>query len=527
MILGCLSFIADAQVNRYAVTFSDKVGTPYTVGNPEAFLSMRAIARRSTQNINVTEVDLPVTPDYVAGVTAAGANVLLRTRWMNGVLIECSSAVAATVMGLPFVNDVELVAVGARPNAREGNSGGRKASRSSADATEAQLAMLGIDVMHADGYTGNNVYVAVFDGGFDGVDAVDFFDDLRTDNRILYTEDLVYGGTDVYRHDDHGTGVFSAMAAYKTDEYTGGAVEASYVLFVSEDVATEYRIEEYNWLIAAEKADSAGVDIINASVGYNTFDDPSMDYTPAQMDGETALVSQAATLAAERGIVVVCSAGNSGSSAWQIITAPADAEGILAVGNVNLSGIKSPSSSIGPSADGRIKPDVVALGTGVAVIRASGEIQNRNGTSFASPLIASLAAGLRQRFPNVTTTMLTQAIRMSASQATTPDNQLGYGIPSYITAVELLASEEQEEDLAVFPNPVSDTLYVVPRTPQEIPRASVALVTLTGQTLAQYDLAFSDAANRWKLPMQHYPAGVYLVRIKTGDRWRVFKIVKV
>lgn len=511
------------------VFFKDKAGTSYTVTAPEEFLSERAIERRSKQGISVTEKDIPVNQNYVQSVKDIGVEIMYSTRWMNGVLIQCASGLLPSIEALPFVERTELVAPGQKPlssGRRKFNA--RKASTNGDEPTDNQLTMIGLSDMHEAGFRGEGVSIAIFDAGFEGVNSAEAFQHIFQEGRVntSVSYDFVYDQNDVFRHDDHGTGVFSVMAGYVPDAFTGGAYKANYQLYVTEDIGSEYRIEEYNWLFAAERADSAGVDIINSSLGYNTFDLSSMNYSKSDLDGETAIVSQAAKLASERGIIVVASAGNEGNNSWQLVTPPADNQLVLSAAAVNSIGERSPTSSTGPSADERIKPDVAALGVGVSVIKPSGSIGTSSGTSFSSPLIASLVAGVWQRYPDLKNTEITNAIRSSASQANNPDVLLGYGIPNFKAVVNLLEWKPQEELLVVFPNPVVDTLTIRPRSPIEITSCRVEVISLQGQVIADREIEFDWLNRNFQTDFSDLAGGMYFLRIWLDERIFSYKLVK-
>jgi serine protease AprX len=428
LLLVMSTAVSWAQKDRYMVFFKDKSGTPYSVADPAAFLSPAAIERRVKHDVQITAQDLPVNPAYINGVKDAGAEVYFTTRWLNGLLVQAEDDVIIQVEALPFVDRVELVAPQARlaPRGRIRVNERRKGTKTSA-ATNVQLNMIGLTDMHSDNIRGEGVTIAILDSGFEGVDVSAPFSHIFQEGRIdlQASRDFVYNSDNVFQYDDHGTEVFSVIAAFQPGEFTGGAYKASYQLYVTEEVPTEYRIEEYNWLFAAERADSAGADIIQSSLGYYDFDGASMDYLKSQMDGVTAVVSKAAKWAADRGIIVVVSAGNEGNVSWQIITAPADVENVLAVAAVDANLRRSNSSSTGPTSDQRIKPDVAALGVGTSVIESSGSPGRSSGTSLAAPLITSLAAGVLQKYPAATNLEILDAIRKSASQSAKPDNFIG------------------------------------------------------------------------------------------------------
>lgn len=513
---------AYAQVNRYAVFFRDKAGSPYSISNPSAFLSTRSLERRAKNIVPVTEEDLPVTPAYVDNLRNAGAAVLYTSRWFNAAVIQCPVSLVGSLLSLPGVDRIEMVAPGSRP------SGRLSLTDRVQEVTDTQLAFHHLNEMHQDNVQGDGVYIAIFDSGFRGADTIAAFRHVMNEGRLPPGSvfNFVHGGTHVFGYDDHGTAVWSVIAGKKSGTFTGGAYKATFMLAVTEDVSSEYRIEEFNWTVAAERADSAGVDVINTSLGYNTFDDPAMDYSPSQMNGNTAIISQAAFKAAQRGIVVVVSAGNEGARPWQIITAPADARDILAVGNVNSSGLKSPSSSIGPSADGRIKPDVAGLGTAVAVVRGNGSIGLVSGTSLSAPLATSLAAGLLQLFPDAKSSDIVRAIKMGASQPGNPDNLIGYGIISYIGSRNYLQVVTAEPKLMAYPNPVTNgVLTLISLNPEAIPSADFQVVRSTGQVVYSGNLVFQQDEPAVTLSFQNLSAGLYFIRLKWAGGTSVIKII--
>lgn len=521
-----------AQKNRYMVFFKDKDGVSQTLARPIEFLSEKAIQRRLEHEIEITTTDLPVSKTYVRGVSDAGAEVYYTTRWMNGVLVQCEPALLDVLRELSFVDRVEFVAPLAKLT-----SGGRRAfnlrrkSNHTGVETESQLEMLGIDRMHDAGYRGEGVTIAVLDSGFPGVNSAPAFSEIITEGRFN-TEasyDFVHNRADVFQHDDHGTEVLSVIAAEIPDAFTGGANEATFQLFITEDVPTEYRIEEYNWLFAAEKADSAGADIIHSSLGYYDFDDPSMNYTAAQMDGQTTVVTRAAQWAADRGIVVVTSAGNEGNvSSWKIITAPADGADVLAVGGVNSARLKVSSSSTGPTADNRVKPDLAALGLGVKVVKSNGQISTASGTSLSAPLITSLVAGVMQRYPDLSNKEIIALLRRTASQAMSPDNLLGYGIPNFQAVVNYQERTQQSTPFAIYPNPLKDdTLTISPQDPEIIDSCQVEIISAQGRVLGRGTVRFDWLNRTYQTDMSAMAPGLYFIRIQSDKRRQTFKIIKL
>jgi subtilisin family serine protease len=475
LFLASVSF-AQIAPSRYWVKFSDKNGSPFSINAPEAFLSQRAIQRRLNQNIAVIENDIPVNQTYIDAVAATGAQILNRSKWHNSVtILSNDSAQIDAINALPFVVNVNAVALAQQPVVDLHNKFGvlnevlNKTEVASPSISNAdygmglnQIDMLGGIQLHEAGFRGQGVLIAVIDAGFYNSDILTVFDSLRNENRIIATRDFVDGDLNVYGGSTHGTMVLSTMAAISPGQLIGTAPKASYLLLRSEEGATEYLIEEINWASAAEFADSAGADIINSSLGYTDFDDASQDHTYADMDGNTAPVSIAADIAASKGIAVVNSAGNEGSSPWFRISAPSDADSVLAIGAVDGFGQYVAFSGKGYSYDGRIKPNVVAQGKDAAVVSTgTGDIMTGNGTSFSGPIIAGMVACLWQANPTLTNMELLHAIEQSASQYNNPDSLMGYGIPNFSIANLILSdhmpeSLDKDELLKVYPSPFDE-----------------------------------------------------------------------
>lgn len=452
-----------AQTNRYVVYFTDKADTEYTVDTPSAFLSAKAIERRQNQNIDITTADFPVNSAYVTGIENLGVKTYFTSRWMNAVLVEATADQIADIESESFVLKTDYAAPGQKLNGTPDPENITRASNPPSNtgnlSSGKQLSMLFAQTMHSEDISGAGVWIAVLDDGFVDANLSSAFSHTFENDRLKDVFDFTTGGQDVFQYDDHGTSSWSCLGANYSTEVVGTGYDADISLYVTEDVSSEYRIEEYNWLFAAERADSAGVDIITSSLGYNDFDDDNMDYTLSDLDGKTSIISQAANMAINRGILVVTSAGNSGtSSTWPFVSMPADVENIIAVGALDSNSDLVNFSSIGPTNDDRIKPEVVALGAGVTVISGGNVVAQKNGTSFAAPLIAGFAAGLWQKFPTLTNLELRDLILSSSSNFSTPNNNIGYGLPDYNVAVgnePLAVSELISESVSVYPNPVT------------------------------------------------------------------------
>ncbi len=436
----------------YMVTFKDKKGTEYNTDRPGEFLSERALLRRAAHGTEITETDLPLSPKYLNKVMDTGATLWLKSKWMNGVVVAAAGPQVKQLRKLKFVTDVELVAPvqyeRASPLPVVPNLD-RPEPRADAVPTDARFYGYGWanltgmkgDSLHAWGFRGKGVLVGVFDGGFPGVNYKDFLG-YNEEAEVPANYDVVEQDETALDGSTHGATVLSTMAANHPFFFIGTAPEAKYVLFKTENGKGEHRLEEINYVVALELADSIGVDVVNSSLGYTTFSSKSMDYKYRDLDGKTSPASRGITTAFQRGMIIVTSAGNSGSDPWKYVGTPADSPDAFSIGALNKDGSRAYFSSYGPTADGRTKPDVSALGVDVAAITANGRgLTSANGTSLASPLVAGLMACLRQAVPDATNQELLDAVRATASQADSPDNERGWGQPNFAAAYRMLMGE--------------------------------------------------------------------------------------
>ncbi|WP_223860665.1 S8 family serine peptidase [Spirosoma validum] len=544
IVFLCVQTTGFSQVGKYLVLLRDKANSPYSVSKPDQFLSTRSIQRRQKQNIAVLERDLPVNPSYVTQLQQAGAKIWYTSRWLNAVLIEASDATLSAVQKLSFVKGLEFNRALSKTQAVSEPRVNSVKTYSTQKTVAAdppldygvsvdQITQIGVDKMHQQGYHGENILIGVLDAGFLNADKVSFLKPLFDEKRILSTYDFVNKETSVYEDDSHGLEVLSAIAATTDKQLYGTAYKSSFILLRTEDAPTEKQIEEANWLFGAEYADSAGVDVINSSLGYFEFDDASTNYTYQNMDGKTALCTRAAQIATETGMIVVVAAGNEGSSAWRYIDAPADAASVLAIGAVTQTGQRASFSSFGPSADGRVKPDLAARGQGDVVGKPNGTIGLENGTSIASPLIAGLVAGFWQANPTLTAAQVTDVLRRSGSQFSSPNNELGYGIPNFDRASTIakslgpLAVDPGTIPLLLFPNPFNDTepLSVQLEGLNATTPVDASLADLSGRLLWQKRYTASGLAS-FVLPNLGLSAGVYVMTFVAGDKKRTLKVVK-
>ena len=545
VLLSCLMLVAmliTSAQDRYMVFFSDKANVGYSIDHPEEFLTSRAIARREKHGIAITEQDLPVDQNYINQVADKGVDVFFSTKWFNGVLAQMTASQATSVGQLSFVDSVVYIAGGTRLLTTPGTYTVAETfldPESVNSNTEVQLAMLGADDMHEDGFEGQGMMIAVFDSGFPGVNKYKPFEHIFAEDRLVATRDFIANSGNVFQYNTHGASVFSNIASDYLD-VIGTAPKASFVLCVTEDVKSEYWIEEYNWLFAAEFADSLGVDVINGSLGYSTFSDKNMDYTYEDMNGQNTLVAKAANIASQKGMIVVVSAGNEGNGSWKYITSPGDAKDILTVGSVTSGYNKSSFSSVGPTADGRIKPDVCAMGTSASIFNASlstsGEttsarITTGNGTSFSSPQIAGFAAAIWQANPEWTNQEVMESIRMSGTSSLVPDSLYGFGVPKYRLAVNgatIDAVDVFEDKLKVYPNPFSEDKVTLDFGDLKLKgKLEILIKDMEGKSIYHNKIDGQEIPNNLEIAIDPTVNGVYFLILRTKRFNKTVKLVKI
>lgn len=541
LLFFALAISAEAySQDRYAVFFKFKPQTTLSLSNPKAFLTQKALDRRTREKIQADSLDLPVAEKYVSQLVPLSNYLLYTSKWLNAVVLVTDEAKSKTIQTLPFVDRVELIARGflPRPGGRVGTEvisdekihpkWQLRESSVQNNSYDFQNQLIGIDKMHQAGFTGKGVTVAVFDAGFPGMKTASSFAHLFSKNQIIGQKDVVRPwNSDVFLDNQHGTNVSSLIASNEPAKLVSGAYDANYIFAITEEVATEYRIEEFNWVRAAEYADSLGVDVINSSVGYIDFDDPVMTYTKQQLDGKTTYVTRGATIAAKKGILIVNSVGNYGGAGASSLIAPADAAGILSVGSVTSTSTVSGFSSRGPTADGRIKPELVAFGQAPILVRSNGTVGTGQGTSFSAPQITALAAGLWQARPEWTKDQLILNLLRSASQYDKPDNNLGYGIPNFSKAYlgEILSVESQEiMDFKLYPNPLSSTELSLDFGMET--ELDLKVFDVSGRKVAEERLFRTTKSEPYRVGLPNLQPGLYLLQLTDGNRVYRTKLLK-
>ena len=547
LIFLCSHFaIGQTTSFNYWVEFKDKNGSSFSLSSPTAYLSQKAIDRRSKQNIPVSINDLPVNYAYVSEIKAMGAIIINQSRWFNAILLSCSdTGKIISIEALPYVKSIKkmegaqltkttskfkfesvISAVNSEkydnPSAASGFDYGPSFKQSN---------QIGADCLHNLGYHGQGITIAVLDAGFFDVNILHVFDSLRINDQLLGTRDFISGDTMVYEDFPHGMNVLSCMAGNLPGKLVGTAPKAKYWLLRTEDASSESLSEEIAWAVGAEFADSVGADIINSSLGYNYFDNPADNHSYADLDGNTTIITKAADVAASKGIMVVSSAGNFGGPPWYKISAPADADSILSVGAVDSAGAIGSLSSRGPSFDGRVKPNTVARGMQAIIAGNSGDITSSSGTSFSSPITAGAVACLWQANPNATNMELLYAIHQSSSQSSNPDSIKGYGIPNFCAANTILTGIEKPElnadKLSIHPNPFNDNINITFYSIKQ-QTVFVELYDISGRIIFKNsENVNANTSNIFNIPVtKTLSKGLYLLQLTAPNKSFYKKVIK-
>lgn len=515
------------------VYFVDKKNVNQSINNPISILTQKAINRKTLHNVAIDERDVPVNENYITQLKSqTGIVVLAKSKWFNAVHIRGSETNINALINLPFVNYIDFA------DKRLNNIMTTKSSKQknvlklvtaltafNYGNTLNQIEMFNGDNLHLAGFTGLGITIAVLDAGFPNVNTMSSFQRLRNEDHILDNYDFVNRDNDVYTNtvSNHGTLVLSDMAGYIENQFVGTAPDASYYLFITEDGSSENPVEESYWVEAAERADSLGVDIINTSLGYKDYSPTysSYSYSDSELDGNTAYITKGANIAFEKGMLLITSAGNSGNDG---VGAPADSQYVLSVGAVDASGDYATFSSVGSVFQPTQKPDVVAQGQASYVITENDAIATANGTSFSSPILAGGVACLWQALPNKTNVEMMELIRESGSLYTTPNNQLGYGIPDLDNALQtgLQGTENEDEmiDVKLYPNPSNESVFIsLPHLKNE---TSIRFYDVLGKQV----LDFKANQKKNRIDVLPLSTGLYIVKIESIKNSKTLKFIK-
>lgn len=538
-LLILISFGATAQP-QYLIQFTDKAGSPYSINDPSAYLSQRAIQRRLRQHILVTESDIPINERYIDSVRSAGDVVIMtKSKWLNQIGIQTNDpSVLEKIKSFSFVKSTSQLKKKVLSDPQRKNKFQQEEkdiqfinevngiSDFNYGASTGQIKIHNGDFLHEKGFTGQGMLIAIIDDGFYQYKTLPAFQNAMINNQVLDTYDFVKLKSSVTEEDTHGMYCFSIIAANDKGKMVGSCPDASFLLYRSEDISFESLSEEQNWVAAAERSDSAGADVITTSLGYNTFNDASANHTYADMDGKTTIIAKGAAIAASKGMILMMAAGNEGNGVWHYITTPADALNVLTVGAIDINKNIAAFSSYGPSADGRIKPEVVSVGYQTVLQTANGNYGMGNGTSFSTPNLAGLVTCLWQGFQDFTFTDVMNAVIKSSSQYLNPDNRKGYGIPDFKVAYEDLARQRflknaaqvlQNHKYILYPNPFSDQAQLLISVESTAP-IEFLIYDLNGKLCSKQMEQFSTTGPQVvKIKRGNLSKGIYILRFKSGD----------
>lgn len=532
---GNNQLIAQPNYDLYAVLIKDKEGTSFSVFRPQAYLSAAALQRRAIQGICINEQDLPIPPSYLIAIANQGVQITQSSKWLNLVLIHTTDKEQlSAIANLAFVEDV--LPVGQHRPIR---SYKRYTKRLEVDSSQFianhyghaafQIEQMQGDFLHQLGYRGQAVQVAVADGGFSNAYRTGVFDSVYQTNRLWGTKDFVDGDDWVYQNSTHGTGVWSTMAANTPQMMVGTAPASNYYLLRTEDTQNELPVEEIHWVIAMEYADSVGVEVVNSSLGYSVYRDKSKSYTYADMNGKNTWISQGAAIATQKGMLLVNAAGNDGKKEWKYLFAPSDVTDVLTVGAVDAAQQKANFSGWGPTADGRLKPDVAALGVSTVLTSiVTYGVAYGDGTSYASPVLCGLVASLKSAFPLHQNTAIRQAITESGHLHSQPNTGVGYGVPNFekayfILQKSILAVQESSNKI----RPFFDKQFTILLQQQKANHIDIQIKnSLEKVVFSQQIIGKQLPLQKINLSLEHLPKGCYILQLNLDNKIQYFQLFK-
>ena len=534
------SFVGFSQEDAW-VYFKDKPNSATDLSNPLTILSQRALDRRTAQGIALDSRDVPVYQLYINEIIAStGITVKAKSKWLNCVHVRGSQANIIALKALPSVLNIDFAdktlnsstnKTAAKLKFKPVNKTIETAVTYNYGMSSNQIQMLNGHLLHQLDYTGSGKIIAVMDSGFPGVDSATPFKRLRDNNQILGGYDYVNKSTNYYSGNNHGTLVLSSMGGYVDGQLVGTAPDAKYYLFITEDAISavpynENPVEESNWVEAAEEADRVGVDIISTSLGYFGYDNPNYSHTYSDMTGNLAFASQGANIAFDKGIIVLASAGNEGQETEPHVGIPAEAKNVIAVGAVKSDESYALFSSIGPSYDNRVKPDVMAQGQTVVLSDPAGNLVTASGTSFSCPITSGMVACLWQALPGKNAQQIKQLILQSSDNFAEPAAksrpQFGYGIPDFNLALAngLSVTDFLKTDFVVYPNPTYDSISFT--LPNDSDVKTIAIYTILGQKVLEKNISNQSAT----ISLKSLNSGIYFYKIESNGFSKSGKIIK-
>ncbi|MFK7845054.1 MAG: S8 family serine peptidase [Rhodothermales bacterium] len=545
LLVGCLILsTANAQdvpqETKYWVFFKDKVDGAGKVARVEAdHLTTAALDRRAKRGMAVyADRDIPLSSSYLDAVRSLNVEPLVQSRWLNAISVMLTADEAQAMLDQPFVKSLRPVgqlqplseAIADVSVRAVSGTDIRQSFRLDYGASLGQLEVVNAVPLLEAGLSGAGVKLGIIDTGMSGREATHpSTSTLVMEERFIASEDFTGQSGD---GSTHGHSVLSVAAGYDPGQLIGPAYGAEIYHARTEYTPSETNQEEDNFVAGIEWMETQGVDVVNISLGYNEFDDGENSYTIADLDGDTGITTIAADMAVEMGMIVVSSAGNSGcaspTSCWFYITTPADGNHVITVGAVNSSGGLVSFSSRGPTADGRIKPDVMAQGASV-YLASTGPYSFSNGTSFSSPMVAGIVALILEANPDVTPTQVADILRDTADRSENPDNEFGWGIVDADAAVQMardlvataIEDEIVQENIvldAPFPNPFVDRTTLLMNNDGPSVSAQLIIYNILGQEVyTAYDGMLSNGRHRIEVDLSGQAPGLYFYRLAAGD----------
>ncbi len=520
-----------SQIQDAIVFFTDKENVAASIANPITILSQAAIDRKQLQGTPIDARDVPVNESYITQIkNISGITVFAKSKWMNYVYVRGTEANINNLLNLSFVESVEFSdptlnrfpVLREKTDKFESETNGR-VIYNYGSATN-QTEMLGVDYLHQNDFVGLGIPLAMLDNGYPNVMTNPAYANMISEGRLLGTYDFVTRQTSPNGSGSHGALTFSTIATLLDGQYVGTAPKSSYYLFVTEDNNEENPVEEAYWVEALERSDSLGVYVTNTSLGYQDFDNPNYDHTYQDLDGQTTIGARGANHAFDKGMMIVTSAGNDGNG-FMYVGTPGDAPGCFTIGAVDAVGNYASFSSIGPTVDGRVKPDVMAQGRDAAYISTNGDINFGSGTSFSSPILAGAVASLWQARPQTSNVVLRQIITETSTLFNNPTAQMGYGIPNFeeaLNVLQVLGIEDQllETQFALYPNPIETEVNI--SFPKNFDRATLYIYSVLGAQILKTEIS----ATNNKVDVSKLFSGLYIATIEANGKRTSYKLIK-
>ncbi len=524
------SLIATAQTELVFVFFKDKPNKAAFYSNPLSELSQKSLDRRTNLGIALIDQDAPIEQAYIQNIRNLGFTVTDYSKWLNGVAVNATAAQILTLSQQTYVDHVETFVKNPDGGIRkqkiekfkEFNHGNaNKDGLTTFDYGSAldQINQINLRELHVAGFSGTGITIAVIDTGFPTVNTGTAYKRLRDNGQIKGGYNFISKSSDIYNTalNTHGSICLGTIGGYLDGQFVGSAPDADFYLYASEDGANEIPEEELYWIEAAEEADRKGVDIISTSLGYTEFDDSRYDYTYANMNGTTSFIARGAQIAAEKGIFLTVSAGNSAMLQWHYISTPADNAKVFTIGAVTAQGTASGFSSYGPNSAGVIKPDVSARGTLTATVYGN-DTTSASGTSLSNPLAAGGIACLLQSLPSnsISREEIKAKLRQNASLYPNYTLQRGYGILNLYKTYQsyLGVTDIKKIQVKIYPNPAKDVINIS----SEKPVKSIEIYDVLGRLIK------TETKNN--INVSQLAKGNYLMKVKTGDQELIEKFIK-